>query len=309
MDRWDVVDGVQRMQDYIEAHIQDPITLSELARAAGYSQWHAARVFKELTGKAPFEYVRALRLTKAALLLRDEQPKIVDVAFDFVFASHEGFTRAFSRQFGVSPVDYRRNPKQIRLFMPDRARDRYLKLQKGEIEMAADEAAKTVFVQVVERPARKVILKRGVKATHYFEYCGEVGCDVWDALSHIREAMYEPIGMWLPNGMIKPGTSAYVQGVEVPADYSGEVPDGFELMDLPSCKVMVFQGEPYDDSRFQEAIGEVWEVMKRYNPEVYGFEWADEDAPRFQLAPMGYRGYIEARPVRQITQVRPVSKG
>jgi len=309
VDRWDVVDGVQRMQDYIEAHIQDPITLSELARAAGYSQWHAARVFKELTGKAPFEYVRALRLTKAALLLRDEQPKIVDVAFDFVFASHEGFTRAFSRQFGVSPVDYRRNPKQIRLFMPDRARDRYLKLQKGEIEMAADEAAKTVFVQVVERPARKVILKRGVKATHYFEYCGEVGCDVWDALSHIREAMYEPIGMWLPNGMIKPGTSAYVQGVEVPADYSGEVPDGFELMDLPSCKVMVFQGEPYDDSRFQEAIGEVWEVMKRYNPEVYGFEWADEDAPRFQLAPMGYRGYIEARPVRQITQVRPVSKG
>jgi len=309
VDRWDVVDGVQRVQDYIEAHIQDPITLSELARAAGYSQWHAARVFKELTGKAPFEYVRALRLTKAALLLRDEQPKIVDVAFDFVFASHEGFTRAFSRQFGVSPVDYRRNPKQIRLFMPDRARDRYLKLQKGEIEMAADEAAKTVFVQVVERPARKVILKRGVKATHYFEYCGEVGCDVWDALSHIREAMYEPIGMWLPNGMIKPGTSAYVQGVEVPADYSGEVPDGFELMDLPSCKVMVFQGEPYDDSRFQEAIGEVWEVMKRYNPEVYGFEWADEDAPRFQLAPMGYRGYIEARPVRQITQVRPVSKG
>jgi len=297
------------MQDYIEAHIQDPITLSELARAAGYSQWHAARVFKELTGKAPFEYVRALRLTKAALLLRDEQPKIVDVAFDFVFASHEGFTRAFSRQFGVSPVDYRRNPKQIRLFMPDRARDRYLKLQKGEIEMAADEAAKTVFVQVVERPARKVILKRGVKATHYFEYCGEVGCDVWDALSHIKEAMYEPIGMWLPNGMIKPGTSTYVQGVEVPADYSGEVPDGFELMDLPSCKVMVFQGEPYDDSRFQEAIGEVWEVMKRYNPEVYGFEWADEDAPRFQLAPMGYRGYIEARPVRQITQVRPVSKG
>jgi len=291
------------MQDYIEEHIQDPITLSDLARAAGYSQWHAARVFKELTGKAPFEYVRALRLTKAALLLRDEQPRIVDVAFDFVFASHEGFTRAFSRQFGMSPVDYRRNPKQIRLFMPDRARDRYLKLQKGEIEMATDEVAKTVFVQVVERPARKVIMKRGVRATHYFEYCGEVGCDVWDVLSHIKEAMYEPIGMWLPEGMITPGTSAYVQGVEVPVDYSGAVPDGFELMDLPPCKMMVFQGEPYDDCRFQEAIGEVWEVMKRYNPEVYGFEWADEDAPRFQLAPMGCRGYIEARPVR------PVSKG
>jgi hypothetical protein len=186
--------------------------------------------------------------------------------------------------------------------MPDRARDRYLKLQKGEIEMAADEAAKTLFVQVVERPARKVILKRGIKATHYFEYCGEVGCDVWDVLSRVKEAMYEPIGMWLPRGMIKPGTSTYVQGVEVPADYSGEVPDGFEVMDLPPCKMMVFQGEPYDDCRFEEAIGELWEVMKRHRPEVYGFEWADEDAPRFQLAPMGYRGYIEARPVRQVSK-------
>ena len=168
--------------------------------------------------------------------------------------------------------------------------------------MAADEAAKTLFVQVVERPARKVILKRGIKATHYFEYCSEVGCDVWDALSRVKEAMYEPIGMWLPRGMIKPGTSTYVQGVEVPADYSGEVPDGFEVMDLPPCKMMVFQGEPYDDCRFEEAIGELWEVMKRHRPEVYGFEWADEDAPRFQLAPMGYRGYIEARPVRQVSK-------
>jgi hypothetical protein len=40
--------------------------------------------------------------------------------------------------------------------------------------------------------------------------------------------------------------------------------------------------------------------MKKYNPELYGFSWADKDGPRFQLAPMGYRGYIEARPVKQL---------
>jgi len=44
----------------------------------------------------------------------------------------------------------------------------------------------------------------------------------------------------------------------------------------------------------------LWEVMKKYDPRIYGFEWADEDAPRFQLEPQGYRGYIEARPVRPI---------
>jgi predicted transcriptional regulator YdeE len=85
-------------------------------------------------------------------------------------------------------------------------------------------------------------------------------------------------------------------------DYSGEIPDGFEIIDLPACKMMVFQGEPYDDEIFGEAIEELWAVMKKYNPQTYGFEWADNDAPRFQLEPQGYRGYIEARPVKLLNQ-------
>ena len=128
-----------------------------------------------------------------------------------------------------------------------------------------------------------------------------MGCDVWDVLSGIKEAIYEPIGMWLPKNLRKRGTSTYAQGVEVPADYAGGVPDGFELVDLPPCKMMVFQGPPYEDEKFESAIEEIWEVMKDYKPEIYGFKWADEDGPRFQLAPLGYRGYIEARPVRQVS--------
>lgn len=299
MERWEIVKAVQRMQDHMDENINSPITLSDLAKAAGYSQWHSARLFKELTGKPPFEYLRALRLSKAALLLRDNQPKIIDVAFDFVFDSHEGFTRAFTKQFGLSPKKYSDNPTPIPLFMPDRIRDFYLTLQKGENEMSEKRNMQTVFVQVVERPSRKLILKRGIKATHYFEYCEEVGCDVWGLLSSIKEAMYEPAGFWLPKSLVKAGTSPYVQGVEVPQNYAGEIPEGFDVVELEPCKMMVFQGEPYEDDNFEEAIEELWQVMKRYNPEIYGFEWADEDAPRFQLEPQGYRGYIEARPVRQ----------
>ena len=84
----------------------------------------------------------------------------------------------------------------------------------------------TVFVQVIDRPARKLILKRGIKATHYFGYCEEVGCDIWGILCSVKEALYEPIGMWLPKKFQRPGTSVYAQGVEMPADYSGEVPEG-----------------------------------------------------------------------------------
>lgn len=300
MNQLDTVYAVERMQKYIDTHMREKITLMQLAKVAGYSQWHTARIFKELMGRTLFDYIRALRLSKAALLLRDEDHKIIDVAFDFVFDSHEGFTRAFSKEFGLSPKKYSQKTPPIQLFMPEKILNHYQILNKGEIHMIEKKEKKTIFVQVVERPARKVLLKRGIKATDYFAYCEEVGCDIWSLLSSVKEALYEPIGMWLPKHLIKEGTSQYVQGVELPLTYCNDIPDGYELIDLPPCKMMIFQGEPYDDEHFMDEISDVWDTIEKYNPTIYGFEWAVEDAPRFQLAPMGYRGYIEARPIKSV---------
>jgi len=302
MDRGEIVSAVRRMQAHIEEHITEPITLSQLAKAAGYSQWHSEKIFKDLVGKTPFDYIRSLRLSKAAVILRDSKPKIIDVAFDFVFDSHEGFTKAFSKQFGMSPKNYAKKTPPIKLFIPYRASDYRHTNLKGERPMPENKNLKAVFVQVVERPARKVLLKRGIKAEGYFEYCDEVGCDIWGMLSSVKEALYEPIGMWLPGRLIKSGTSQYVQGVELPLDYDKSVPDGYELTEFAPCKMMVFQGPPFEDDKFEQAIFDLWELMKTFDPALYGYEWADDEAPRFQLAPMGYRGYIEARPVKVITQ-------
>lgn len=288
------------MQSYIDSHLNEPITLHMLANAAGYSPWHAAKMFKALTGKSPFDYIRALRLTRAAVRLRDEEVRIVDVAFDFVFDSHEGFTRAFSKQFGITPKSFLQNKPAIQYFIPNNVRENYLALQKGDHEMSETTKPNTIFVQVVDRPGRKLILKRGLKAADYYAYCEEVGCEVWNVLTQVKQALYEPIGMWLPKNLQKPGTSLYAQGVEVPLDYDGPIPEGYEIIDLLPCKMMIFQGQPYDDAFFEDAIGSLWETIKNYNPEIYGFKWADEDGPRFQLEPQGYRGYIEGHPVRPL---------
>jgi AraC-like DNA-binding protein len=292
------------MQDFIDSHMSESITLHMLAQVAGYSPWHAARIFRELTGKNPFDYIRELRLSRAAERLLDGDERIIDVAFDFVFQSHEGFTRAFSKQFGVNPKRFSREKPQVKLFMPENMRDYYLRIQKGESIMSTKPNQNTVFVQVVDRPARKLILKRGKSAKDYFAYCEELGCDIYEELRGVKDALYEPIGMWLPNSLQAPGTSEYAMGVEMPADYKGLVPAGYEIIDLKPCKMMIFQGQPYNDDDFQEAIGDLWTVMKTYNPELYGFAWADEDAPRFQLEPLGYRGYIEGRPVRELNQTK-----
>lgn len=299
----DAAAAVQRMQDYVETHLHDPITLINLAKEAGYSPWHAARMFRETTGKAPFDYIRARRLTQAALQLRDMKPRMADVALDFVFDSQEGFTRAFSKAFGIPPARYSRQTPAIRLFMPRKALDTYRALNNKE-EKKVSEQTRSIFVQVIRRPQRKLLLKRGLKAKDYFAYCVECGCDVFDTLTSVKEALYEPAGLWLPGRLIPQGTSQYVQGVELPLDYNNPVPAGFELITLQPCEYMVFQGEPYDDERFMDEITSVWEHIGRFDPKVYGYEWAPEDAPRLQLEPQGYRGYIEAWPVKKMASQR-----
>jgi AraC family transcriptional regulator len=300
MDQTLHAEAVYKMQEYIDYHLHEPITLFDLAQAASYSPWHAARMFTQLTGKAPFEYIRALRLSKAALVLRDTDVKVVDVAFDFVFDSHEGFTKAFSKTFGMAPSQYAKQRPAISLFIPFDVRAFQIYLAKGDLKMKKAPKKSYVFVQIVDRPKRKVLLRRGVKATEYFAYCEEVGCDVWGVLTSVKEALYEPIGMWLPAKLIPKGTSEYVQGVELPVTYDKPVPPDFELIELEPCKMMVFQGEPYDDANFESEVLSVMAVIDTYDPSIYGYAWDDEEAPRFQLSPEGYRGYIEARPVKPL---------
>lgn len=293
--------AVARMQAYIQRHLTEPIGLQQLAKAANYSPWHSARMFKEWTGKSPLRYLREARLTHAAFRLRDGEERVVEVALDYAFESHEGFTRAFTRAFGVRPGEYRRHTPPIPMFLPYDVRQQWLAVAppKEEGPMENKEFC-PVFVQVIERPARKALIRRGKKAEEYFGYCEEVGCDVWGVLTSVKEALYEPIGMWLPQKLIPAGTSRYVQGVEVPVAYHNAVPEGYELIDLEPCKMMVFQGPPYDDERFMEEVSRVMAYVERFDPALYGYGWADEDAPRFQLSPEGERGYIEARPVKPL---------
>jgi AraC-like DNA-binding protein len=296
------IEAVARMQDHIRNHLMEEITLIELARTAGYSPWHSARLFREHTGKTPFEYIRMMRLTEAAKQLREDKRSVLDLSLDFLFSSHEGFTKAFSKAFGVAPLQYRRSTPPIPLFLPTDLRVYHFQIQTGGNPMKEPTNTKAVFVQIVERPKRKLLLRRGIQATEYFEYCEEVGCDVWGVLTSVVDALYEPIGLWLPNVLRREGTSEYVQGVEVPLHYDKPLPDGFELIELPAGKVMIFQGEPYADEDFMEAIMELKPKIDAFDPSVYGYEFTEDCEPRFQLSPMGYRGYIEGRPVRPLVK-------
>lgn len=287
------IEAVQRMQDYINNHLGEDISLTRLAEVAHLSPWYSAKIFKELTQLSPGDYIRRLKLSRAALRLRDEHIKITDVAFDMGFQSVDGFQRAFRREFGCNPKEYAQNPIPLLLFKPYGVK--YSKFNKRE--GTTMENVKNVFIQVIERPERKVIIKRGIKATGYWDYCEEVGCDVWAILTSIKSIFGEHVCLWLPKKYRKPNSSEYVQGVEVSLDYDGEIPEGFEVIDLPKAKYLMFQGEPFAEEDYCEAIEMVQKSMDKYDPSIIGYSWDDEN-PRIQLEPIGTRGYIEMRAIK-----------
>ncbi len=286
------MEAVQRMQDYIEAHLSQPITLAQLAQAALFSPWYCARVFKEFTGLAPGDYIRRRKLSQSALRLRDEGVRIIDIAYDMGFGSVDGYQRAFFREFGCNPKEYACHPIPLYLFTPYG-----VKYKTGIREVYPMEQVHSVFLQVIEKPRRKVLIKRGIKATEYWGYCQEVGCDVWGLLLSISSISGEPVCLWLPEAYRKPGTSEYVQGVEVALDYDGEIPQGFDSIELPEAKYLMFQGEPFEEADYCKAIQAVQAAMEKYDPSAIGYRY-DDTSPRIQLEPIGARGYIELRAIR-----------
>jgi len=285
------IEAVQRMQDYIAEHLSETITLTALSSVSYYSPWYSYRLFLQHTNMTPADYIRRLRLSKSAIKLRDESRKIIDTALELGFGSVDGYQRAFFREFGCNPREYAKSPVPLYLFTPYGVKYRALRKEKQM------ETVKSVFVQVIEKPERKVLIKRGVKAADYFAYCEEVGCDVWGLLQSIKSISGEPVCLWLPAKLIAPGTSEYVQGVEVPVTYDGVVPDGLDVIVLPAAKYLMFKGEPFAEEDYCKAIKDVQTAISKYDPAVIGAQW-DSSNPRIQLEPVGTRGYIELLPIK-----------
>ncbi len=162
------------------------------------------------------------------------------------------------------------------------------------------------FIRVVERPARKLILKWSTSAEDYFSYAEELGCgetnisSPWDILRYIKCRLDEPVGLWIPQNLRPEGTGSYAHGVEVPADYSTQVPEGFVILDLAPCTYLLFQGEPYEEEDFMLAIATCRERIDAFNPEELGYRYTPELAPHIQFAPEGSRGYMEMLPVQKL---------
>lgn len=102
----DYIDLIQKTIDYIEARITEKIEVEELANISGFSTYHYYRIFHSFVGIPVMEYVTRRKLVHALFNLSKGE-KIVDIALNYGFETHAGFTKAFKKCFGYSPNFYR----------------------------------------------------------------------------------------------------------------------------------------------------------------------------------------------------------
>ncbi len=109
-------EAIQKTLDYIEEHIAEDIKIEELAETASLSLFYYQRLFSRLVKRPVREYIKLRRLAIVLEALQNKNNRILDIALEYGFGSHETFTRAFKEVYGMTPEQYREKPVSLNRF-------------------------------------------------------------------------------------------------------------------------------------------------------------------------------------------------
>ena len=285
---------IQKLVDAIDECIKrkddETLTLRRLGQVIGYSEYTVSKKFREISGMHLRDYLRYRRLAFALKALRDTQRSILEIALDTGFSSHEAFTRAFKKAYGLTPQAYRQHPVPVVLRTIIHPLDCYLLGIEGTGMAASTEEIKTYFVTI---PAHKYLHIRNYESIGYWDFwqkqalipgqdC-ETVCGLLDSIKgklddaggseanagsgQLMAFINEPEGRICSWGI--PLAESY--GVRLPADYAGEVPAQMQLMDVAEGEYIVFEHGPFDFETQNAAVeAKIEQAMKDFDYEAAG---------------------------------------
>lgn len=112
------ISGMNAAVNYLEEHILEEPDVNTLGKLAGCSPHHFQRIFTYIGGITLSEYVRRRRMSLAAVELRDDRLKVIDIAMKYGYDSPTAFTRAFQGVHGMTPSQARESGVNIKAFPP-----------------------------------------------------------------------------------------------------------------------------------------------------------------------------------------------
>jgi len=141
----DHIERLNRTIEYIEANLDKDIHLELLASKFALSKYHFHRIFRALIGDPPYRYIEKRRLSSAAADLISSNKRIIDIAFDYGFNSHESFIRSFKKQYSHTPSQFRKKKPNTRFYEKCSIGSIELNLQKGKVKLKPDIFHKSSF--------------------------------------------------------------------------------------------------------------------------------------------------------------------
>ena len=265
---------MNRVLDYIDQHLDEALDLNLLAQVAHFSSYHFHRVFSEWVGETLHDYVQRRRLARAAYQLPTrQQASILEVAIAAGFNSGEAFTRAFKRQFGMTPTAWRNQIPQHWKEAANEARARNM-LQLRMLEQKDSNFGQTTrpsvcdhedSSQVEESHMSVKVMDLPFKKVAYFRRFGPYGFDIpmfWKKIVDpwLRENGFDNVScygvVYDDSAITPPEKCRYDACVEVPDDYIAT--DNAMPATLPGGKyaVAAFRGLP-------EMISDAWSELFR----------------------------------------------
>lgn len=285
-----VQEMISIIDDCIRKGDSESITLKELAKQLGYSEYYSSRKFSEISGMSFREYICNRKLSFALKELRDTDSKIIDIALKYGFSSPEAFARAFKKAYGTRPREYRNNPVPVVLQTIIKPFDCYIIENKRQEEESKDEV-KVYFVRI---PAHKFLHIRNYTSVGYWDFWQKQSeipgqdCEtICGLLDSIKGKLDDNAGTenntssgqlmaWInaSEGRICswgiPLAEAY--GVRLPSNYTGPIPKNMQFMDVPEGEYIVFEHGPFDIEKESQSVEKKIELaMKTFDYEASGY--------------------------------------
>ena len=142
----DHIERINRTIEFIETHLDGDLHLDMLAAHCAFSKYHFHRIFKALIGEPPLKYIEQRRLFHAARDLIYSKKRVLDIALEYGFNSHEAFIRSFKKRFAMTPGRFRKTRSYFEVPEKYQTGPLELKLSSGTVRLNPRIIEKSEFV-------------------------------------------------------------------------------------------------------------------------------------------------------------------